>query len=234
MVGTGRGAQLGVLIKGPEVLEQTRRATTIVLDKTGTVTEGKLRLADVVPLNGATRADVLRLAGAVEDASEHPVARAVAAAARAELGGLAGRERRSATSRARASSAPSRGRRFASTARASTGAASCARGSSSRTPCKPTSAEAIRELRALGLEPVLLTGDAEETRTPRRGRGRHRARRRRGAARREGGGGSPSAGRRRGRRDGRRRRQRRTGARAGGSRDRDRHRAPTWRSRRPT
>ena len=70
------------------MLEQTRRATTIVLDKTGTVTEGKLRLADVVPLNGATRADVLRLAGAVEDASEHPVARAVAAAARAELGAL--------------------------------------------------------------------------------------------------------------------------------------------------
>ncbi|MGH3036044.1 MAG: heavy metal translocating P-type ATPase, partial [Gaiellaceae bacterium] len=88
MVGTGRGAQLGVLIKGPEVLEQTRRATTVVLDKTGTVTEGRMRLVDVVPTNGATRADVLRLAGAVEDASEHPIARAVAAAARAELGEL--------------------------------------------------------------------------------------------------------------------------------------------------
>ena len=72
MVGTGRGAQLGVLIKGPEVLEQTRRVDTIVLDKTGTVTEGRMRLVDVVPLNGAARAEVLRLAGAVEDASEHP------------------------------------------------------------------------------------------------------------------------------------------------------------------
>jgi Cu+-exporting ATPase len=88
MVGTGRGAQLGILIKGPEVLESTRKVTTIVLDKTGTITEGKMTLADVVTLNGATRADVLRLAGAVESASEHPIAQAVAAAARAELGSL--------------------------------------------------------------------------------------------------------------------------------------------------
>src|SRR5206468_9189248 len=88
MVGTGRGAQLGILIKGPQVLEQTRRITTIVLDKTGTVTEGRMELAGVTPLNGATRGDVLRLAGAVEAASEHPIARAVAAAALAELGRL--------------------------------------------------------------------------------------------------------------------------------------------------
>ena len=88
LVGTGRGAQLGVFIRGPEVLEQTRRATTIVLDKTGTVTEGRMRLVDVEPLDGASRAEVLRLAGAVEDASEHPVARAVAEAARSELGSL--------------------------------------------------------------------------------------------------------------------------------------------------
>ena len=88
LVGSGRGAQLGVLIKGPEVLEQTRRATTVVLDKTGTVTEGRMRLVGVELLNGAARADVLRLAGAVEDASEHPVARAVAEAARAEVGAL--------------------------------------------------------------------------------------------------------------------------------------------------
>jgi Cu+-exporting ATPase len=88
MVGTGRGAQLGVLIKGPEILEQTRRVDTIVLDKTGTVTQGTLELADVALLNGAARADVLRLAGAVEAASEHPVGRAVAAAARAEVGEL--------------------------------------------------------------------------------------------------------------------------------------------------
>ena len=68
MVGTGRGAQLGILIKGPEVLERTRRITTIVLDKTGTVTEGRMELADVALLDGATRAEILRLAGAVEAA----------------------------------------------------------------------------------------------------------------------------------------------------------------------
>ena len=81
MVGTGRGAQLGILIKGPEVLEQTRRITTVVLDKTGTVTEGRMRLVDVSPRR-RDRADVLRLAGAVEAASEHPVGRAIAEAAR--------------------------------------------------------------------------------------------------------------------------------------------------------
>ena len=88
MVGTGRGAQLGVLIKGPEILEQTRRIGTIVLDKTGTVTEGRLGLVDVVPLNGARRDEVLRLAGAVEAGSEHPVGRAIVEAARAEVGSL--------------------------------------------------------------------------------------------------------------------------------------------------
>ncbi|HKV69402.1 MAG TPA: heavy metal translocating P-type ATPase, partial [Gaiellales bacterium] len=72
MVGTGRGAQLGVLIRGPEILERTRRIGTIVLDKTGTVTQGHIELAGVTLLNGAGRADVLRLAGAVEAASEHP------------------------------------------------------------------------------------------------------------------------------------------------------------------
>ena len=93
MVGTGRGAQLGILIKGPEVLEQTRRISTIVLDKTGTVTEGKMELAEVALLNGATRAEVLRLAGAVESASEHPIAQAVVRAARAEVGDLPAVER---------------------------------------------------------------------------------------------------------------------------------------------
>jgi Cu+-exporting ATPase len=88
MVGTGRGAQLGILIKGPEILEQTRRVGTIVLDKTGTITEGKMELAEVAPLNGANRAEVLRLAGAVEAASEHPIAQAIARAAEAELGTL--------------------------------------------------------------------------------------------------------------------------------------------------
>ena len=88
LVGTGRGAQLGIIIRGPEILERTRKATTVVLDKTGTVTEGRMRLVDVVPLNEASREDVLRLAGAAEDASEHPIARAIADAARAELGSL--------------------------------------------------------------------------------------------------------------------------------------------------
>ena len=77
MVGTGRGAQLGILIRGPEVLEQTRRIGTVVLDKTGTVTEGRMEVVDVALLNGATRAEALRFAGAVELASEHPIARAI-------------------------------------------------------------------------------------------------------------------------------------------------------------
>lgn len=83
MVGTGRGAQLGLLIRGPEVLESTRIVDTVVLDKTGTVTTGRMSLAEVVPADGEDAAEVLRLAGALEDASEHPVARAVAEAARA-------------------------------------------------------------------------------------------------------------------------------------------------------
>src|SRR5215203_4003976 len=89
VVGTGRGAQLGIAIKGPEVLEQTRRITTVVVDKTGTVTEAKMELVDVLPLDGALRADVLRLAGAVEAASEHPIGEAIAAAPRRRSGGAA-------------------------------------------------------------------------------------------------------------------------------------------------
>ncbi len=81
LVGTGRGAQLGILIKGPEMLESTRRVDTIVLDKTGTVTEGKMALVDVVTVDDVARADALRLVGAVEHASEHPIARAIANAA---------------------------------------------------------------------------------------------------------------------------------------------------------
>ncbi|HUP32380.1 MAG TPA: copper-translocating P-type ATPase, partial [Gaiellaceae bacterium] len=162
LVGSGRGAQLGVLIKGPEVLEQTRRATTVVLDKTGTVTEGKMKLVGVELLNGASRADVLRRAGAVEDASEHPVARAVADAARAEVGSLP------AVTAFR--NLPGQG---------VTGVVDGVEVTVDRTgvhwdgelrarlvvedTVKPTSAEAIRELRGLGLTPVLLTGDAEPT-----------------------------------------------------------------------
>lgn len=88
MVGTGRGAQLGILIKGPEVLESTRKVDTIVLDKTGTVTTGQHALVSTTVAVGEDRAEVLRRAGAVEDASEHPIARAIAAGAREEVGNL--------------------------------------------------------------------------------------------------------------------------------------------------
>jgi Cu+-exporting ATPase len=82
LVGTGRGAQLGLLIKGPEILESTRRVDTIVLDKTGTVTSGRMALAELVPADGVEEAELLAVAGALEDASEHPIAQAIAAAAR--------------------------------------------------------------------------------------------------------------------------------------------------------
>ncbi|GGC00646.1 heavy metal translocating P-type ATPase [Cellulomonas carbonis] len=82
LVGTGRGAQLGILIKGPEILESTRRVDTVVLDKTGTVTQGRMQLVDVLAAPGEDREEVLRFAGAVEARSEHPIARAIAAGAR--------------------------------------------------------------------------------------------------------------------------------------------------------
>ncbi|CAM5687515.1 heavy metal translocating P-type ATPase [Streptomyces canus] len=88
LVGTGRGAQLGILIKGPEVLESTRKVDTVVLDKTGTVTTGRMTLLAVHPADGTDEAEVLRLAGALEHASEHPVARAVADGATEKLGSL--------------------------------------------------------------------------------------------------------------------------------------------------
>ncbi|MFJ6531765.1 heavy metal translocating P-type ATPase [Microbacterium sp. NPDC091662] len=88
LVGTGRGAQMGILIKGPEVLESTRKVDTVVLDKTGTVTSGKMTLTAVHTAEGVDRRELLRLAGAVEDASEHPIAQAVAKAATQEIGVL--------------------------------------------------------------------------------------------------------------------------------------------------
>ncbi|QGU28795.1 copper-translocating P-type ATPase [Microbacterium oryzae] len=88
LVGTGRGAQLGILIKGPEVLESTRRVDTVVLDKTGTVTSGRMSLVEVIPEPGVDRAELLRVAGALEQASEHPVAQAIARGAAAEVGQL--------------------------------------------------------------------------------------------------------------------------------------------------
>jgi Cu+-exporting ATPase len=87
LVGTGRGAQMGILIKGPEVLESTRKVDTIVLDKTGTVTTGKMTLQDVIVVEGTDRAEALRLAGALEHASEHPIAKAIATAAAADASG---------------------------------------------------------------------------------------------------------------------------------------------------
>jgi P-type Cu+ transporter len=166
MVGTGRGAQLGILIKGPEILEQTRRVGTIVLDKTGTITEGKMELAEVAPLNGSDRAEVLRLAGAVEVASEHPIAQAIASAARAAVGDLP----RVSRFRNRA------GIGVLGTVEGHEVEVGRANGAITvswdgkpraillvRDTVKPTSAEAIAELKALGLKPVLLTGDARAT-----------------------------------------------------------------------
>ncbi|WP_157544720.1 HAD-IC family P-type ATPase, partial [Microtetraspora fusca] len=88
LVGTGRGAQLGILIKGPEVLESTRKIDTVVLDKTGTVTEGKMTLIEVHTADGQEQGEVLRLAGALEHASEHPIAQAVARGAAERVGTL--------------------------------------------------------------------------------------------------------------------------------------------------
>ena len=166
MVGTGRGAQLGILIKGPEILEQTRKVGTIVLDKTGTITSGKMSLTDITPLNGETRAEILRLAGAVEAASEHPVAEAIAAAARRELGalpkvssfrnlpgvGVQGVVERHEVEVGRQDGAVTV--RWDGVPRATLVV---------RDTVKPTSAEAIAALKRLGLTPVLLTGDKAET-----------------------------------------------------------------------
>jgi P-type Cu+ transporter len=166
MVGTGRGAQLGVLIKGPEILEQTRRIDTIVLDKTGTVTEGKIELAEVELLNRSTHAEVLRLAGAVEAASEHPIALAIATAARTEVGelppveafrnlpgvGVIGRVEGEVVEVGRRGGAITVSWSHAPRAKLEV-----------RDTVKPTSAEAVRELKELGLTPVLLTGDNETT-----------------------------------------------------------------------
>ncbi|MFG2277999.1 heavy metal translocating P-type ATPase [Streptomyces asoensis] len=181
MVGTGRGAQLGILIKGPEVLESTRRVDTVVLDKTGTVTTGRMTLQEVYAADGTDERQLLRLAGALEHASEHPVARAVAAGAADRVGELPAAERfenvpgrgvrglvegrEVAVGRlfetvpddvARARSEAERRGRTAVVV----GWDGVARGVLAVADAvKETSAEAVRELRALGLTPVLLTGD---------------------------------------------------------------------------
>ncbi|MEU5342786.1 heavy metal translocating P-type ATPase [Streptomyces sp. NPDC020766] len=187
MVGTGRGAQLGILIKGPEVLESTRRVDTVVLDKTGTVTTGRMTLQEVYAADGTDEERVLRLAGALEHASEHPVARAVAEGAQARTGPLAavdgfenvaglgvrgtveghevlvGRARLlgeagialpdelvAFRTRAEEDGHTAVAVAWDGTARGVVTVADAV---------KETSAEAVRALRALGLRPVLLTGD---------------------------------------------------------------------------
>ncbi|MCK9248221.1 MAG: heavy metal translocating P-type ATPase [Solirubrobacteraceae bacterium] len=195
LVGTGRGAQLGLLIKGPEILESTRRVDTILLDKTGTVTEGRMTLVDVVVADGVDRGDALRVAGALEDASEHPIARAIASAARAEASGavaplpaVEGFANRPGLGvegvvegRAARVGRPALLQEDGLVVPAALDAARAAAEEQGRTAVlvgwdgaaravlvvadaiKPTSAEAVASLRALGLRPVLLTGDNATT-----------------------------------------------------------------------
>ena len=187
LVGTGRGAQLGVLIKGPEVLEFTRRVDTVVLDKTGTVTTGRMSLVAVIPAAGESVDEVLRLVGAVENASEHPIAQAIASVAADTLGGqrpvsgftnsqglgvhgivdghavFAGR---AALLEERALGVSADLARAKDEAEASGRTAVLAGWDGAvravlvvADTVKPTSTQAIAELRELGLRPVLLTGD---------------------------------------------------------------------------
>ncbi|HET6949755.1 MAG TPA: heavy metal translocating P-type ATPase [Acidimicrobiales bacterium] len=191
MVGTGRGAQLGVLIRGPEVLESTRAVDTVVLDKTGTVTTGTMRLVGVTAAPGTGEATALRRAGALEAASEHPIARAVAAGAEERVGALPRVDRfrslaglgvegtvdgldvvvgRPTLLADRGLSVPPPLSEALAAAEAAgttavvvgwDGAARAVLGVADEV--KPTSAAAVAELRALGLTPLLLTGDNAAT-----------------------------------------------------------------------
>ena len=186
LVGSGRGAQLGILIKGPQILESTRRVDTVVLDKTGTVTEGRMTLVDVLPVPGEDAAEVLRLAGAVESASEHPIARAIAGSAAAggplpEVESFSSVAGRGATGvvEGHAVAVGSLGllaewsvhpdaEITASIERAGANGTTAvvvawdgkARGILTvADSVKPSSTAAVARLRELGLEPILLTGD---------------------------------------------------------------------------
>ena len=156
MVGTGRGAQLGILIRGPEVLERTREVTTVVLDKTGTVTEGRVRLVE-----NCLPPEALRLAGAVEDASEHPVGRAVAEAARRHFGSLPPVDAFHNVAGRGVTGIVEGHRVEVDRGNVSIDGVLAGRLSVADT-VKATSAEAVAQLRGLGLAPVLLTGDSEE------------------------------------------------------------------------
>ncbi len=191
MVGTGRGAQLGILIKGPEVLERTRSVTTIVLDKTGTLTEGRMWVERVVPAEGTDRGELIRLAGSAEDASEHPVAQAVAAFARADGAVLQPVERFTGRSGLGVDAVVA-GHRVVAGRPALLAEAGLELGPQLQEAfaeeeelghtvvavavdgriaglfaladrLKPTSAAAVEDLCRLGLRPVLLTGDNERT-----------------------------------------------------------------------
>ncbi|MGC0274291.1 heavy metal translocating P-type ATPase [Pseudactinotalea sp. Z1739] len=187
LVGTGRGAQMGILIKGPEVLESTRKSDTVVLDKTGTVTTGTMALTGVHPADGVDRAELLRLAGALENSSEHPVARAITTGAADEVGelpqahdftNLEGRGVRGVVEgRTVIVGRESLLEEISQGLPAGLAAVKAAAESQGTTAVvvawegaargvlmvsdtvKPTSAEAIGQLRDLGLTPVLLTGD---------------------------------------------------------------------------
>ena len=186
LVGTGRGAQMGLLIKGPEILESTRKVDTIVLDKTGTVTTGKMALLDVVGADGVDTGEALRLVGALEAASEHPIGQAIAKAARAagplpDVDGFANREGLGVEGvvdgHALIVGRPALLADWAMHLPPSLGTAKDAAERDGRTviaagwdgdaralfvvadTVKPGSAEAVRSLRRLGLRPVLLTGD---------------------------------------------------------------------------
>ncbi|MBT2472250.1 copper-translocating P-type ATPase [Streptomyces sp. ISL-66] len=187
MVGTGRGAQLGILIKGPEVLESTRRVDTVVLDKTGTVTTGRMTLAGVHPAEGVEESQLLRLAGSLEHASEHPIARAIATGAAERAGQLpvpegfenvaglgvqgvvdghavlVGRQKLLADWSIALPAALAEAKAAAEAAGSTAVLVAWdgeARGVLTVADAvKATSAEAVSRLRALGLTPVLLTGD---------------------------------------------------------------------------
>jgi Cu+-exporting ATPase len=189
LVGTGRGAQLGILIKGPQILESTRQIDTVVLDKTGTVTTGRMSLIEVIPVDGVDADEVLRLAGALEDASEHPIAQAISAGARQRVGdlppveGFANLEGLGVKGTVDGHGViAGRERLLIDWAMPLTNELARAKGAAEdlgHTPVfvgwggairaavvvadtiKPTSAAAVTDMRTLGLTPILLTGDNE-------------------------------------------------------------------------